>query len=165
MGNRIEGRYWHQIPRASPRVGDPVLSQSKRFGFPAPIIYINSFLVKSLKTFLIPLIFFLFLQPCFALTDEEIQKVQPFLKDRPIGEKIAFWAEKFVGTPYDPDPLGEYVSKAALCGRRAGGLYVSDLQSSGAGPEPQPWGGHPNCPGEKIPFKRGSQGGSGHQLW
>ena len=97
-----------------PRVGDPVLSQSKRFGFPAPIIYINSFLVKSLKTFLIPLIFFLFLQPCFALTDEEIQKVQPFLKDRPIGEKIAFWTEKFVGTPYDPDPLGEYVSKAAI---------------------------------------------------
>lgn len=77
-------------------------------------LHINSFLVKSLKTFLIPLIFFLFLQPCFALTDEEIQKVQPFLKDRPIGEKIAFWAEKFVGTPYDPDPLGEYVSKAAI---------------------------------------------------
>jgi len=70
--------------------------------------------VKSLKTFLIPLIFFLCLQPCFALTDEEIQKVQPLLKDRPIGEKIAFWAEKFVGTPYDPDPLGEYVSKAVI---------------------------------------------------
>jgi len=70
--------------------------------------------VKSLKTFLIPLIFLLFLQPCFALTDEEIQKVQSFLKDRPIGEKIAFWAEKFVGVPYDTDPLGEYVSKAAI---------------------------------------------------
>ena len=70
--------------------------------------------MKSLKTFLIPLIFFLCLQPCFALTDEEIQKVQPLLKDRPIGEKIAFWAEKFVGTPYDPDPLGEYVSKAVI---------------------------------------------------
>ncbi len=31
-----------------------------------------------------------------------------------MGEKIAFWAEKFVGVPYDTDPLGEYVSKAAI---------------------------------------------------
>jgi hypothetical protein len=70
--------------------------------------------VKLLKTFLIPLIFFLCLQPCFALTDEEIQKVQPLLKEWAIGEKITFWAEKFVGIPYDPDPLGEYVSKAVI---------------------------------------------------
>jgi hypothetical protein len=34
--------------------------------------------------------------------------------DKPIGERIAFWAEKFVGTPYDMDPLGEYVSKEAI---------------------------------------------------
>jgi len=100
--------------RASTPCWDSDLSQSKGFRFPAPIIYVNSFLVKSLKTFLIPLIFFLCLQPCFALTDEEIQKVQPLLKDRPIGEKIAFWAEKFVGTPYDPDLLGEYVSKEVI---------------------------------------------------
>ena len=33
---------------------------------------------------------------------------------RPIGEKIAFWAEKFIGVPYDTDPLGEYVSKAKI---------------------------------------------------
>jgi hypothetical protein len=31
-----------------------------------------------------------------------------------MGEKIAFWAEKFIGVPYDPDPLGEYVSKATI---------------------------------------------------
>jgi len=97
-----------------PRVGKLVLSQSKGFRPPAPVICTNPFLVKLLKTFLIPLIFFLCLQPCFALTDEEIQKVQTLLRDRPTGEKIAFWAEKFVGTPYDPDPLGEYVSKAAI---------------------------------------------------
>ena len=97
-----------------PRVGQLVLSKSKGFRPPAPIIYINPFLVKLLKTFLIPLIFYLSLQPCFALTDEEIQKFQPLLKNRAIGEKIAFWAEKFVGIPYDPDPLGEYVSKAAI---------------------------------------------------
>ena len=31
-----------------------------------------------------------------------------------MGEKIAFWAEKFIGVPYDIDPLGEYVSKATI---------------------------------------------------
>ena len=70
--------------------------------------------MKLLKTFLIFLIFFLFLQPCFALTHEEIQKFQTLLRAYPIGEKIAFWAEKFIGVPYDTDPLGEYVSKATI---------------------------------------------------
>jgi hypothetical protein len=32
----------------------------------------------------------------------------------PLGEKIAFWAETFVGTPYDPDPLGEYVRRDVI---------------------------------------------------
>jgi hypothetical protein len=70
--------------------------------------------LKLLKTFLISLIFFLFFQPCFALTVEEIQAFQVLLKGKPVGEKIALWAEKFVGTPYDTDPLGEYVSKATI---------------------------------------------------
>jgi hypothetical protein len=30
------------------------------------------------------------------------------------GERIAFWAEQFVGTPYDTDPLGEYVKKKVI---------------------------------------------------
>jgi hypothetical protein len=34
--------------------------------------------------------------------------------DKPVGEKIVFWAEKFLGVPYDRDPLGEYVSKATI---------------------------------------------------
>ena len=70
--------------------------------------------LKLLTTSVILLIFFLSFRPCFALTNEEIQKFQTFLKVNPIGEKIAFWAEKFVGVPYDTDPLGEYVSKAAI---------------------------------------------------
>lgn len=60
--------------------------------------------------FVIPLFF----QVCFALTEGEIQKFQDSLKNRPVGERIAFWAEKFVGTPYDQDPLGEYVTRAAI---------------------------------------------------
>jgi hypothetical protein len=94
-----------------PRGFHPV---SVRFQPPAPILYIKPFLVKLLKTFLIPLIFSLFLQPCYGLTDEEIQKSQSFLRDKPIGERIAFWAEKFIGIPYDTDPFGEYVSKATI---------------------------------------------------
>jgi hypothetical protein len=66
------------------------------------------------KAFLIFPIFFLLLGPCLALTVEEIQKFQILLKGEPVGERIAFWAEKFLGVPYDPDPLGEYVSKATI---------------------------------------------------
>jgi hypothetical protein len=53
-------------------------------------------------------------QPSFALTDEEIQKSQTHLKGQPVGERIVFWAKKFIGVPYDVDPLGEYVSKATI---------------------------------------------------
>jgi hypothetical protein len=70
--------------------------------------------LKLLKTFLISLIFFLFFQPCFALTVEQIQAFQILLKGKPVGERIALWAERFVGTPYDTDPLGEYVTKATI---------------------------------------------------
>jgi hypothetical protein len=70
--------------------------------------------LKLLATFVILQIFFLFIRPCFALTDEEIQKLEPLLRGKPIGEKIVFWAEKFMGVPYDTDPLGEYVSRATI---------------------------------------------------
>lgn len=50
----------------------------------------------------------------FSLTNEEILKYQSELKDKPVGERIAFWAEKFVGAPYDKDPIGEYVSRAVI---------------------------------------------------
>lgn len=55
-----------------------------------------------------------FLGTSFALTEEEIQKSQTLLTKKPVGERIAFWVEKFIGTPYDQDPLGEYVSKATI---------------------------------------------------
>ncbi len=71
-------------------------------------------LLKLGNVFLIFLVFFLFLQPCLAITDDEIQKFQSSLGGKPIGEKIVFWAEKFIGVPYDKDPLGEYVSKATI---------------------------------------------------
>lgn len=50
----------------------------------------------------------------FALTDEEISTLQSSLKGKPLGDRIALAAEKFIGTPYDPDPLGEYVTRSAI---------------------------------------------------
>jgi hypothetical protein len=98
----------------SPPLGEPALSQSKGLRPPAPFPCIHPYLVILQTTFFILLIFHLSLQPCFALTGEEIQKFQTFLKGKPVGERIAFWAERFVGVPYDRDPLGEYVSKATI---------------------------------------------------
>jgi hypothetical protein len=70
--------------------------------------------VKKAKALLIPLVVCSFLQPCLGLPREEIQKFLTLWKDKPIGERIAFWAEKFIGVPYDDDPLGDYVSKATI---------------------------------------------------
>lgn len=70
--------------------------------------------LKTIKALFIPFLVFLFLGTSFALTEEEIQKFQTLLMKKPVGERVAFWAEKFIGTPYDKDPLGEYVSRAAV---------------------------------------------------
>jgi hypothetical protein len=70
--------------------------------------------VKWKLTLFILLIVTLSFQLSFALTDEEIQTSQTHIKSKPIGEKIVFWAKKFIGVPYDIDPLGEYVSRATI---------------------------------------------------
>src|SRR4030042_3867461 len=90
---------------------DPV---SVRLRPPAPSPCIHPFRVILQTTLFILLIFHLSLPPCFALTGEEIQKFQTLLRGKPIGERIAFWAERFIGVPYDMDPLGEYVSRATI---------------------------------------------------
>lgn len=48
------------------------------------------------------------------MSDSEIAAFQRETAGLPVGERIALWAEKFVGTPYDPDPLGEYVTRRAI---------------------------------------------------
>lgn len=62
----------------------------------------------------------------FALTEGEIETYRKEVTERPLGERIAFWAEKFVGTPYDPDPLGEYVTrKAIVADERVDCMYLA----------------------------------------
>jgi hypothetical protein len=46
--------------------------------------------------------------------EADIAGLQGELSGFPIGERIARWAEEFVGTPYDPDPLGEYVTRKVI---------------------------------------------------
>lgn len=73
---------------------------------------ISSLLVKFL--FFLPIFLFFSAQFARAISDEEIQKKQDGLQEKSVGERIAFWAESFVGTPYDEDPQGEYVTKAKI---------------------------------------------------
>ena len=58
---------------------------------------------------------FCFCQAASAFTDSEIQMLEHRAAGlRTPGERIAFFAGAFVGTPYDPDPLGAYVSRKAI---------------------------------------------------
>ena len=59
-------------------------------------------------------LFFSLSNNCLALSDEQVSSLQNELKDKSVGDRIAFFAEGFVGTPYDPDPLGAYVTKAVI---------------------------------------------------
>lgn len=71
-------------------------------------------------------LFIFFTSPVFALSDTDIALYQKEIADRPIGERIAFWADRFVGTPYDPDPLGEYVRKGVIVSdERVDCMYLS----------------------------------------
>jgi hypothetical protein len=64
--------------------------------------------------FLASFFFFLFTSPCAALSDEEIGRTQKVLQGKPVGDRIALWAETFIGTPYDEDPQGAYVTQATI---------------------------------------------------
>jgi len=80
----------------------------------SPSPFLHPLLMTLRTTLFVLILFHLSLLSCLALSSEEIQKFQTLLMDKPIGEKIVFWAEKFIGVPYDMDPLGEYVSKATI---------------------------------------------------
>ena len=44
-----------------------------------------------------------------AMTADEILLLQARLSKLPLNKRIASWASRFIGTPYDTDPLGLYV--------------------------------------------------------
>jgi len=50
----------------------------------------------------------------FSFTPAEINALEPGILEKPVGNRIAFWAEQFIGTPYDQDPLGDYVRRSLI---------------------------------------------------
>jgi len=60
------------------------------------------------------LLSFLFCSTAFALSDGKALELQNSVKYKPVGERIAFFAEQFIGAPYDPDPLGAYVRQSVI---------------------------------------------------
>lgn len=53
--------------------------------------------------------------PSHADTVEYRFKVESSeFRTMPVGKRIAYWAESFVGRPYDTDPLGRYVRKERI---------------------------------------------------
>jgi hypothetical protein len=64
--------------------------------------------------FLVGALFFLLVslpQIALSFTSAETNFLQPGV---PVGNRIAFWAEQFIGTPYDRDPLGDYVRRELI---------------------------------------------------
>lgn len=60
------------------------------------------------------------------MTADEILVAQSYAAGLPLGERILFWAERFIGTPYDPDPLGLYVrSNRIVTDEKADCMYLT----------------------------------------
>jgi len=72
--------------------------------------------ISKIDSFRLFLLFsgFFFLSNSWVLPEGNIQPDQSVLSDRPAAERIVFWAGKFVGTPYDRDPLGIYVTRQTI---------------------------------------------------
>lgn len=71
-------------------------------------------LLRQMRSFPLTFLCLILAVPSFALTDGDIASYQQEISRKPLGERIALWAERFVGIPYDPDPLGEYVTKKVI---------------------------------------------------
>lgn len=71
--------------------------------------------IRIICIYLLFILFFILPSLVYSFPlDKDIGVLQRDISDQPVGERIAFWAEKFIGTPYDPDPLGEYVTKKVI---------------------------------------------------
>ncbi|HUK99914.1 MAG TPA: NlpC/P60 family protein [Nitrospirota bacterium] len=58
------------------------------------------------------------------LTADEILLAQVRALKLSLGKRIAYWAGRFIGTPYDPDPLGLYVrTKRIIADERVDCMY------------------------------------------
>jgi cell wall-associated NlpC family hydrolase len=59
-----------------------------------------------------------------SMTADEILVAQERVAKLPVGKRIAYWAGRFIGIPYDPDPLGLYVrTKRIVADEKADCMY------------------------------------------
>jgi hypothetical protein len=57
---------------------------------------------------------------------DEVLVAQTLVAELPLGKRIAYWAGRFVGTPYDTDPLGLYVrTNRIVADERADCMYLT----------------------------------------
>jgi hypothetical protein len=64
------------------------------------------------KIFLFLLVLLLmYANMCWGITESDFREKHAVLSAMAVHDRIAFWAEQFIGTPYDTDPLGEYVRR------------------------------------------------------
>lgn len=55
--------------------------------------------------------------PCPSFADSITSKFSihsSVFREKPVGKRISYWAEAFIGTPYDTDPLGRYVREERI---------------------------------------------------
>ncbi|MCE5195272.1 MAG: DUF1460 domain-containing protein [Nitrospiraceae bacterium] len=77
----------------------------------------SNFSKHSLKYIFLIILGFFILQASSSyafFSDKEIEFLQKEFSQKLLNERIALWAEKFIGTPYDTDPLGQYVTKKVI---------------------------------------------------
>lgn len=60
------------------------------------------------------------------MTADEIMVAQGLAAELPLGRRIAYWAGRFIGTPYDTDPLGLYVrTNRIVADEKADCMYLT----------------------------------------
>jgi cell wall-associated NlpC family hydrolase len=60
------------------------------------------------------------------MTADEIMIAQGLAAELPLGRRIVYWAGRFIGTPYDTDPLGSYVrTNRIVADEKADCMYLT----------------------------------------
>jgi cell wall-associated NlpC family hydrolase len=60
------------------------------------------------------------------MTADEIMIAQSLTVELPLGKRIVYWAARFIGTPYDTDPLGLYVrTNRIIADEKADCMYLT----------------------------------------
>ncbi len=95
--------------------------------YPWLVLSYNKIMVSFIRINLVFALLVAFVAPAHAfLTEDQIAGRQKEMASMDLGARIAGWAEAFIGTPYDPDPLGAYVTlKSIVADKSADCMYLT----------------------------------------